>query len=296
LNNKGIDDALQVGLSSCLQSLQRTNPGLLLTSHQLKETARNVRYIPAVAASLASIICNSKSLNFQRFANYKVVEWGEKNKKRGDGEQRQATLSLTSERPCESRSAVSSSKLVPFVLSPREHPCRTLRLEQLKCKTSLQVNTLGPKIEAIVRLSIAKGVKAKKNDKQRKKLNKTSQDSNKVGDSQRDENDRDRTKSNRANDDGENNIELDDILSCQQLHRRKRKRTGEFKVGGFFYLASRSGDNGSFGDRSSFMSNCKYLSSPLSSDSIEAEKVQTSQDIDREIMGCGDDNFDDDWW
>eukprot|EP00978_Attheya_sp_CCMP212_P012851 scaffold32099_cov50-Attheya_sp.AAC.10 len=65
LNDKAIDDALEVGLVACLRSLQKSNPDLLLTAHQLKKAERETRYIPAVAAALSSIVCASKQKEIQ---------------------------------------------------------------------------------------------------------------------------------------------------------------------------------------------------------------------------------------
>lgn len=65
LNDESIDKALERGITACLRSLQITNPTLLLTTHQLKTTVRDIRYIPSVAAALACIACKSKNVKFQ---------------------------------------------------------------------------------------------------------------------------------------------------------------------------------------------------------------------------------------
>jgi hypothetical protein len=75
MNDADIDDALEIGLSSCLRSLQRSNPELLLTANQLKRTERDVRYLPAIAASLASIIKNSSNPEFRSDVYGKVMSW-----------------------------------------------------------------------------------------------------------------------------------------------------------------------------------------------------------------------------
>ena len=75
MNDPDIDDALEVGLSSCLRSLQRSNPELLLTANQLKRTERDVRYLPAIAASLASIVKNSSDAEFRSDVYGKVMSW-----------------------------------------------------------------------------------------------------------------------------------------------------------------------------------------------------------------------------
>lgn len=74
-NDADIDDALEIGLSSCLRSLQRSNPDLLLTANQLKRTERDVRYLPAIAASLASIIKKSSNTEFRSDIYGKVMSW-----------------------------------------------------------------------------------------------------------------------------------------------------------------------------------------------------------------------------
>ena len=61
MNDKGISDALENGISSCLRSLQQSSPGLLLTAHQLKRVERDVKYVPSVAGAIASVLGRSKS-------------------------------------------------------------------------------------------------------------------------------------------------------------------------------------------------------------------------------------------
>lgn len=58
MNDKAIDDALELGITSCLQRLQKSKPSLLLNSSQLKKTEREVKFIPSVATALASIVLN----------------------------------------------------------------------------------------------------------------------------------------------------------------------------------------------------------------------------------------------
>ena len=60
LNDKGISDALENGISDCLRCLQRSSPGLLLTAQQLKRVDRDVKYVPSVAGAIASVLCRSK--------------------------------------------------------------------------------------------------------------------------------------------------------------------------------------------------------------------------------------------
>ena len=77
MNDAGIDDALEGGLSKCLRCLQRTNPELLLSANQLKRTERDVKYISAVAMSLASIISKSSNQSFKTTTSKDVLSWVE---------------------------------------------------------------------------------------------------------------------------------------------------------------------------------------------------------------------------
>ncbi len=62
-------------MASCLQSLQRTNPELLLTAQQLKVTERDTRYIPAVSAAIASVVCKSRRPDLHRSVLRTVQSW-----------------------------------------------------------------------------------------------------------------------------------------------------------------------------------------------------------------------------
>jgi len=59
IDNAAIDDALEVGVTKCLQQLQKTNPKLLLTASELRKAERDARYVPAVSLALASILTKS---------------------------------------------------------------------------------------------------------------------------------------------------------------------------------------------------------------------------------------------
>lgn len=50
---------MEVGLTKCLQQLQKTNPNLLLTASELRKAERDARYVPAVSLALASILTKS---------------------------------------------------------------------------------------------------------------------------------------------------------------------------------------------------------------------------------------------
>jgi hypothetical protein len=62
LGDPAIDSALEIGIKSCLQSLQRSNPNLFLSPLQLRETEQDVVHIPEVAAAMASIIVSSSNI------------------------------------------------------------------------------------------------------------------------------------------------------------------------------------------------------------------------------------------
>lgn len=61
IGNKAIDDALEIGITQCLQQLQKTNPNLLLTAAELRKAECDSRYVPAIALALATILSNSTS-------------------------------------------------------------------------------------------------------------------------------------------------------------------------------------------------------------------------------------------
>jgi hypothetical protein len=75
LNDKGINDALENGITSCLRSLQRTNPNLLLTAHQLKRVERDSKYVPAVAGAIASVLCRSRHVGLYEHAMNVMSGW-----------------------------------------------------------------------------------------------------------------------------------------------------------------------------------------------------------------------------
>jgi len=56
IDSKPLKEALTEGVTKCLQQLQKTNPCLLLSATDLKKAERDAIHIPAVAASLASIL------------------------------------------------------------------------------------------------------------------------------------------------------------------------------------------------------------------------------------------------
>ena len=81
MNDDAINAALQSGLNSCLRSLQKTNPSLLLTPSQLKKTEREVIYVPTLASALSSLTlnCNDETLREKFLANIGFTDDGSEN-------------------------------------------------------------------------------------------------------------------------------------------------------------------------------------------------------------------------
>lgn len=75
LNDKGINDALENCITSCLRSLQRTNPSLLLTAHQLKRVERDSKYVPSVASAIASVLCRSRKMGLFEHTMKMISGW-----------------------------------------------------------------------------------------------------------------------------------------------------------------------------------------------------------------------------
>ena len=80
MNDKGISDALENGITDCLRCLQKSSPGLLLTAHQLKRVERDVKYVPSVSASIASVLCRSKQGGVYNNVMNIVSGWDEEGK------------------------------------------------------------------------------------------------------------------------------------------------------------------------------------------------------------------------
>ena len=93
MNNHSIESALELGITTCLKSLQATNPSLLLTANQLKETIRNIRYVPAVAASMAFIVRKSKNPALQATVLQALEHWSLQANDQTDQDQTQSLSS-----------------------------------------------------------------------------------------------------------------------------------------------------------------------------------------------------------
>ena len=75
MNEKAIDDALELCITSCLQNLQKSKPSLLLNGSQLKKTEREVKFIPSVAAALASLVLNCEDAHQRRDMMNVMSDW-----------------------------------------------------------------------------------------------------------------------------------------------------------------------------------------------------------------------------
>lgn len=78
IGNKAIDDALEIGITQCLQQLQKTNPDLLLTAAELRKAECDARYVPAVALAVATIMSNATNQTNESFVE-QIQSWDESN-------------------------------------------------------------------------------------------------------------------------------------------------------------------------------------------------------------------------
>jgi hypothetical protein len=68
INHEPITQAFHIGIRDCLRNLQVTNPGLLLTSAQLRSVERDVRYVPLVARASANLLNRLQNQSHQNRA------------------------------------------------------------------------------------------------------------------------------------------------------------------------------------------------------------------------------------
>jgi hypothetical protein len=92
MNNHSIESALELGIMTCLKKFQVTNPSLLLSANQLKETIRDTRYVPAVAASMAFILSKSKDPAIRASVLQAVQQWSLPDNEQMDQDQKQSML------------------------------------------------------------------------------------------------------------------------------------------------------------------------------------------------------------
>jgi hypothetical protein len=149
LNDKGINDALENGISSCLRSLQRTNSSLLLTAHQLKRVERDAKYVPSVAGAIASVLCRSKHRGLYEHAMNIMSGWDGDVKKMGIPPFDQA---IQAGRPTNMRS--SNQVTNPSEIAHEREVCR--------------VDALRPLLERRLRFVVSEEFKDAKKEKIRK--------------------------------------------------------------------------------------------------------------------------------
>ena len=149
MNDKGINDAVENGITSCLRSLQRSNPSLLLTAHQLKRVERDSKYVPAVAGAIASVLCHSKQLGLYQNALNAMSGWDEEVKNLGISPFDQAIDS-------KQQSNIRSAKQT-------ENPNNSL-YEREMCR----VEVLRPLLERRLRFIVSEEFKDSKKEKIRK--------------------------------------------------------------------------------------------------------------------------------
>lgn len=89
MNNHPIGSALELGLMDCLGSLQKSSPGLLLTSTQLKETIRDTRYIPTLSAALALVVSKSHNSELRTTMMHTIQQWSRHSNAANPDEQQQ---------------------------------------------------------------------------------------------------------------------------------------------------------------------------------------------------------------
>lgn len=83
MNNCAIGTALELCIRNCLNSLQKTNPRLLLSTDQLKETLRDTRYIPSLAVSITNIVERSENKEFRSVVLKAMQQWSQGGDTRG---------------------------------------------------------------------------------------------------------------------------------------------------------------------------------------------------------------------
>lgn len=79
IGNKAIDDAFEIGVTQCLQQLQKTNPNLLLTASELRRAECDARYVPAVSLAIASILSKSTRIESQQYVGT-IQDWKDRSR------------------------------------------------------------------------------------------------------------------------------------------------------------------------------------------------------------------------
>jgi len=83
MNDPYIKRAFELGIISCLKSLQSSNPDLLISKRQMIIIERNSRYIPTLSNALACIIRRSENVEMRTSMAETISTWVSK-KREGD--------------------------------------------------------------------------------------------------------------------------------------------------------------------------------------------------------------------
>ena len=75
MHNNSIRRSFELCIISCLKSIQLSNPSLLFTVKEMKETERSMKYIPAAAAAISSIISRSCKSVSNESTKKIIISW-----------------------------------------------------------------------------------------------------------------------------------------------------------------------------------------------------------------------------
>lgn len=134
----------------CLTSLQKTSPGLLLTSTQLKETIRDTRYVPSLSAALALVISKSQNSELKATMTQTIQRWAPHSNSANPGERQQQ----------DDDSSNRAEPVVPNVISMDSNPPSLADSTSMDDEDSnptddqdsVSASTLGPLLERRLRL------------------------------------------------------------------------------------------------------------------------------------------------
>ena len=142
MNNHPIGSALELGVMECLGSLQKSSPGLLLTSLQLKETIRNTRYVPALSAALALVICKMQNSELKDSMSQTIQRWSPGNN----------SQSPQDENTISAGSMVQNNNIVSIPPSLVDSSMDSTVVNDDDESESVRISTLGPLLESRLRL------------------------------------------------------------------------------------------------------------------------------------------------
>jgi hypothetical protein len=176
MNNHPIESALELGIMECLNSLQKTSPGLLLTTTQLKETIRDTRYIPALSAALALIVTKSRNAQLKTSMQQTIQRWSSQSNAARAQRDDNASRSGSQQDETGSRAgsifqnnSMDSSPPAVVDVSSMENDDDTTGQEEEgddDNDDSVCIATLGPLLESRLRLVCAKKKKSRRRNAQ----------------------------------------------------------------------------------------------------------------------------------